>query len=54
MSFLGYYIFTIEPPVNDNPYSDKASKVLIAKKDALFPNQRITAYRLSNGIYIEL
>jgi hypothetical protein len=51
---LGYRIFTVYPPQDDNPYSGKESIVLITRRTTLFPGQQITPYRLSDSIYWEV
>jgi hypothetical protein len=49
----GYRVFTIPPPRDDNPFSGRASQVLITPRVALLPGERIVAYRLSDTVYFE-
>ncbi len=49
----GYRVFTVYPPVDDNPLSGKSSMVLITKRIGLIPGESINAYRLSNTVYFE-
>ncbi len=50
---LGYRVFTIYPPMDDNPLSGKTSQVLITKRISLSPGQRLSVYRLSDTVYFE-
>ena len=50
---LGYRVFTVSSPADDNPLSGKASFVLITRRVALPPGERIIAYLLSATVYIE-
>lgn len=52
-AFLGYRVFTIYPPKNDNPFSGRISFVLLTRREVLSPDERINAYRLSDTVYIE-
>jgi hypothetical protein len=51
---LGYRVFTIYPPQDDNPLSGKESLVLITRRATIFMGQRIIPYRLSNSVYWEV
>ena len=51
---FGYRIFTIYPPDDGNPLSGRESIVLITRRTALFPGERILPYRLSNSVYWEV
>jgi hypothetical protein len=49
----GYRVFTISPPSDDNPLSGKTTQVLVTRKIALLPGERVVAYRLSDTVYFE-
>lgn len=51
---LGYRIFTVYPPQDDNPLSGKESLVLVTHRATIFPGQRFLPYRLSNLVYWEV
>lgn len=51
---LGYRIFTIYPPQDENPYTGKETVVLITRRAAMFKDQRVVPYRLSNSVYWEV
>lgn len=50
---LGFRVFTIYPPTDDNPFSGKICLVLITHRVSLTPGDRIIAYRLSDTVYLE-
>jgi hypothetical protein len=50
---LGYRIFTVYPPQDDNPLTGKESLVLVTRRATLFAGQHILPYRLSNSVYWE-
>lgn len=51
---LGQYrVFTVHPAEDGNRISGKTSRVLITRRIALLPGERITAYRLSDTVYLE-
>jgi hypothetical protein len=49
----GYRVFTIAPPKDENPFSGRASLVLITPRVYLAAGERIIAYRLSNTLFFE-
>lgn len=51
---MGYRVFTISPPEDDNPLSGRTSQVLITPRSALLRGERIVAYRLSDTVYFEV
>lgn len=51
---LGYRVFTLYPQLDGNPFSGKTSYVLITHRVALSPGQQLTAYRLSDTVYLEV
>lgn len=50
---LGYRVFTIYPPVDENPLSGRTGQVLITRRVAVMPGERLVAYRLSDTVYFE-
>lgn len=50
---LGYRVFTIYSPADNNPLSGKTSQVLITKRVSVSPGERLSAYRLSDTVYFE-
>jgi len=53
-AILGYRVFTIYPPKDDNPHTGKVSQVLITRRVGLTAGEHITAYRLSDTVYLEV
>jgi len=53
-AILGYRIFTIYPPQDNNPFSGRESLVLITRRATIFSGQHICPYRLSNSVYWEV
>jgi hypothetical protein len=51
---LGYRIFTVYPPQDDNPYTGKESLVLITRRATIFKDQKVVPYRLSDSVYWEV
>lgn len=49
-----YRVFTIYPPEDDNPLTSKVSQVLITRRKAMLPGEKLVAYRLSDTVYIEM
>ena len=49
----GYRVFTIYPPIDGNPLSGRTSQVLITRRVAVLPGERLVAYRLSDTVYFE-
>jgi len=52
-AFLGYRVFTVYPPKDDNPFTGRLSLVLLTRREVLAAGENITAYRLSDTVYIE-
>jgi hypothetical protein len=50
---LGYRVFTVHPPKDDNPLTGKHDQMLITRRASIQPGDRIMAYRLSNTVYFE-
>jgi hypothetical protein len=51
---LGYRVFTVSPPADGNPLSGRLSLVLITRRIAVLPGERLDAYRLSDTVYFEV
>ena len=49
----GYRVFTVYPPMDDNPFSGRTSNVLITKRVVLVSGKHIIAYRLSDTVFFE-
>jgi hypothetical protein len=49
----GYRVFTITPPDDGNPLTGRESFVLITRRVWLRPNQQLSAYLLSETVYME-
>jgi hypothetical protein len=50
---LGYRVFTVYPPADNNPITGKATHALITRRVSLASGERIIAYRLSDTVYLE-
>lgn len=50
----GYRVFTVYAPPDENPFTSRASLVLITHRVTLSPNQRLVVYRLSDTVYWEV
>lgn len=48
-----YRVFTISPPLDGNPLSGRDRQALITRRVSISPGERISAYRLSDTVYIE-
>jgi hypothetical protein len=53
-AMLGYRVFTVCPPVDENPLSGRTSYALITRRSAIAPGERVIAYRLSDTVYFEV
>jgi hypothetical protein len=53
-ALLGYRIFTVYPPHDDNPYSGGESIVLVTRRATIFPGLHIVPYRLSDSVCWEV
>lgn len=51
---LGYRVYTLYPPKDNNPLTGRASQVLITRRVVLCEGDRLTAYRLSDTVYLEV
>ena len=50
---MRYQVFTVLPPVSDNPYDTKEKVVLITRRRSLNQGDQVRAYRLSDTVYWE-
>jgi hypothetical protein len=50
---IGYRVFSVLPPPDNNPLSGRGSLVLITRRSALVSGERLIAYRLSDTVYFE-
>jgi hypothetical protein len=53
LAFVGYRVFSVTSPRDDNPLSGRTGFVLITKRPVLLPGERLTAYRVSDTVYLE-
>jgi hypothetical protein len=51
---LGYRVFTVYPPKDDNPLSGKSSQVLITRRATISEGERIVGLRISDTVYLEI
>lgn len=51
---LGYRVFTMNPPEDCNPLTGKTRQVLIARRVAVAPGERLVVYRLSDTVFLEV
>lgn len=52
-AILGYRVFTVYPPADGNPMTGKMSYAVITRRVTLSPGEALTAYRLSDTVYLE-
>ena len=52
-TILGFQIFSVGPPKDGNRISGKETLMLITKRRHLSSSEEISAYRLSNSVYLE-
>jgi hypothetical protein len=50
---MGYRVFSISAPADGNPLSGRIGLVLITRRPAMAPGERLIAYRLSDTVYFE-
>jgi hypothetical protein len=53
-ALLGYRVFTIYPPMDRSPFTGQISQVLITRRTAISPGERLIAHRISDTVYIEV
>ncbi len=49
-----YHVFTVYPPEDDNPLTGRDGQVLITRRTAMSPGEKLVAYRISDTVYIEM
>ena len=50
---LGYRVFTVYPPADGNALTGKTRHAVITRRVSLPSGERLTAYRLSDTVYLE-
>lgn len=53
-ALLHYRVFTVTPPFDGNPLSGRNRQALITRRASISPGEQISAYRLSNSVYLEI
>lgn len=51
---LGFRVFTVYPPKDDNPLTGRSSQVMVTRRVSLPPGDRVVCYRLSDTVYLEM
>lgn len=51
---LGYRVFTINPPADNNPLTGKVSQILITRRTIVLPGERLVVYGLSETVTLEV
>jgi hypothetical protein len=52
-AIFGFRVFTVYPTLSDNQFSGRESYVLITRRATLLPGVRVSAYRVSETVYLE-
>lgn len=52
-AFRGLRVFTVYPPADGNPLTAKTRHALITRRVSLATGEQVTAYRLSDTVYLE-
>jgi len=52
-AFFHYRVFTVTPPLDCNPLSGRDRQALITRRASISAGEQISAYRLSNTVYLE-
>jgi hypothetical protein len=52
-AFRGLRVFTVYPPADGNPLTAKTRHALITRRVSLASSEQVTAYRLSDTVYLE-
>ena len=50
---LGYRVFTVYPPADDNPITGKTRHAVVTRRVSLSSGEQLTAWRLSDTVYLE-
>lgn len=53
LAALGYRVFTVYPPKDENPLTGKSSQVLITRRATISAGERIVGLRISDTVYLE-
>jgi len=53
-ALCGFRVFTVYPPDDKNPLTARTRHVLITRRLSLAKNEQVTAYRLSDTVYLEV
>lgn len=53
-ALFGYRVHTVYPKTDGNPLSGRSSFIVITRSVTLIPGDQITAYRISNTVYLEV
>src|SRR5262249_36781795 len=51
---LGYRVFTIYPPKDENPHTGKSSQVLISRRATVTAGESVVGLRISDTVYLEM
>lgn len=51
---FGYRVFTVYPPADGNPLTGKMRFAVITRRVSLSPNEKLTTYRLSDTVFLEV
>lgn len=51
---LGYRVFTVYPPRDENPLTGKSSQVLITRRATVSAGERVLGLRISDTVYLEM
>jgi hypothetical protein len=54
LAALDYRVFTVYSPADGNPLTGKIRYAVITRRISLSPDEKITAYRLSDTVYMEV
>ena len=49
-----YQVFTVSPPQDNNPHTGRERYALITYRQIVSPGDQFVAFRLSNGVYLEM
>jgi len=53
-ALLGYRVFTVFAPEDDNALTGRTGLVLITRRVSIRPGKRLSVYRLSDTVYVEV
>ena len=52
-SLFGYRVFTVSPPDDGNPHTRRTNFVVLTKREQMTEGSELTAYRLSDDVFLE-